>query len=91
MVGNPGKRLFHTALYGTTGPLALPAVKIRTVILDTQCDAHIFSGIPERSAHPYTPVSPQRRTTAGMQEVEQCMEQLPKGRREILFFNENNN
>ena len=43
MVGNPGKRLFQTALHGTTGLLALPAVKIRTVILDTQCDAHIFA------------------------------------------------
>jgi hypothetical protein len=29
--------------------------------------------------------SPQRRTTAGMQEVEQCLEQLPKERKVFLF------
>jgi hypothetical protein len=34
--------------------------------------------------HPQTPFSPQRRTTAWMQELEQRMEQLPKERREVL-------
>jgi hypothetical protein len=30
-------------------------------------------------------ISPQRRTTAGMQEIEQCREQLPKERREKFY------
>jgi hypothetical protein len=36
------------------------------------------------SDDPHTLFSPQRRTTAWMLELEQRMEQLPKGRREII-------
>jgi hypothetical protein len=42
------------------------------------------------SVHPQTLFSPQRRTTAGMQELEQRMEQLPEERRENIQRKQSN-
>jgi len=45
-------------------------VKIRTVIFDTQSDAHILPALSVPGAHSQTPYSPQRRTTAGHQGID---------------------
>jgi len=46
--------------------------------------AHAGSVSHLACVNPYVPFSPQRRTTAWMQELAQRRKQLPKGRREFL-------